>query len=339
MKNRVKYIVIILFIIMLVFVITNSFISAKNEKTERKKLESDKVARKTNYSIKRENNKYTLKSNKLGDKTLNDIYYDSLNVYLYYEDEANATLLKYNIEEKTVIVLFENDESIKGGLKRLGKYFILGNTIYDKFFKEVKTYDVNDGEFLFPNLKKVLLKENDTIYLKNTENSELTELLKDSENETYTPLGVKNDGKYYLIEKSEADKKSILIYDKKNELINSFDKKKDTNTYTLLDDIPYLLETDDDNYNIYDVKEKTEVLNSNDKDLENYYFDNTTYVASDKDKNIKLIDYTTEEERVLLDSTATKNKKTARKFILADDKYSLLLVLNDTNKEFYIFYL
>lgn len=339
MKNRIKYIIIILVIIIIAFVTTNSFINAKNEKNEQQKLENNKVAKDTSYNIERENNKYTLTSSKLEDKTLNDIYYDSLNVYLYYEDENNATLLKYNIEEKKVIVLFENDESIKGGLKRLGKYFILGNTIYDKNFKEIKEYNVNKSEFLFPNLKKVLFKENDTIYLKNTENSELIELLKDSENETYTPLGIKNDGKYYLIEKEENNKKSILIYDKKNELINTFDKKKDTNTYTLLDDIPYLLETDDDNYKIYNVSNKEEVFNSKDSDLENYYFDNTTYVANDKEKNIKLIDYTTGEERVLLDNTIAKKKKTARFYILADDKYSLLLTLKDTNKEFYIFYL
>ena len=341
MKNRVKYIVIILLILTLVFVITNSFISAKNEKAERKKLESDKVAKETNYSIKRENNKYTLKSTKLENKTLNDIYYDSLNVYLYYEDEENATLLKYNIEEKKTVVLFENDENIKGGLKRLGKYFILGNTIYDKFFKEVKTYDINEGEFLFPNLKKILLKENDTIYIKNIDSDEKTEILKDKDNEAYTILGIKNDGKYYLIEKKEPenDEKSILIYDNKNKLINTFDKKKDTNTYTLLDDIPYLLEKDDNNYKIYNVRDKEEILDSKDQDLENYYFDNTTYVANDKDKNIKLVDYTTGEERILLDNNITKNKKIARKFILADDKYSLLLLLNDTNKEFYIFYL
>ena len=342
MKNRIKYLIIISVLLFMVFGIVNAFIEARDKKLEEIKREQDKVALKDQYIIKRQNNKYTISSKRLEGKTLSNIYYDSYNVYLYYDSEENATLLKYNIEESKVVVLFENSTEIHGGFKKIGKFFKLGNGIYNKKFQKVMDYpQINDGELLFPNLKEKLVRRDNSIYIINIETNEEKLIVSDIDEEKYYIYSIKNDGKYFMLKRIVDNREYLSTYNKKGELLNTINSTDDSDSisieYNLLDDVPYLLKTINNNdeiaYKIYNANNNDLVYTSDNKYM-NYKFDDTKFVANTSDNNIILMDYVTGENKVLL-----QNKNKVNKFILADDFYSLLLTFDNNDKVFYIFYL
>lgn len=343
MKKRVKYLVIFAILIISIYGLVDIFTKAKVKKDEELALEKNKVAKKEVYSIKRVNNKYKVNSSKLGEKKLTNLLYDNVNIYLYYEDEKDATLLKYNIESSKVVVLFENDPQIRGGIQKIGKYYKIGNSIYNKKFEKIMEYpSLAEGELLLPNLKNKLVKSDIGISLKSLETDEEKQVVNNSEEIVYTLNSINNDGSYILLNKQEKDKNYIAVMDSNYNEINTFENKPedDAKSYKLLKDTPYLLEEtikdDEKTYKIYDIKTAELIYKSADQ-CNNYYFYNTKFVCNDNDGNIKLMDYVTKEEKVLL--SKGKKDKIPEMFILASDNYSVVLKLENETNEFYVFYL
>lgn len=343
MKKRIKYSVILAIILILVISLIDIFQKAKKKKEDQLAFEKDKIASKEKYQIKRENNKYIIQSAKLEDKTLKNIDYDNTSVYLYYDNEEKATLLKYNIEENKIVVIQEDSTEAHGGMQKIGSYYKIGNTIYNSKFKKIKEYPtLEENELLFPNLKETLKKTENGVIIKNLETNEEKEIIKNEENKIYSPYSIKNDGKYILLNKKEEDKNYIVVLDHQNNILNTFDNNKEdlNKSFLLLDGVPYLLETNEKeekkSYKIYNTQNMERIYKSS-KDLTNYLFNDTKFLANTTAGDLKLMDYVTKEEKILIQ----KKKKTpiANNFILASDGYSLVVTLKDQNDEFYIFYL
>lgn len=343
MKKRIKYSIILVIILILVVGLIDVFQKAKKKKEDQIAFEKDKIASKETYHIKRSNNKYTIESSKLEDKTLQNIDYDNTSVYLYYDNEDKATLLKYNIEENKIVVIKEDSPEAHGGMQKIGSYYKIGNTIYNSKFKKIKDYPtLEENELLFPNLKNTLKKTENGVAIKNLETNEEKEIIKNEENKIYSPYNIKNDGKYILLNKEEENKNYIVVLDQENKVLNTFDNSKEDlkKSFLLLDDVPYLLETDEKEdkklYKIYNTQ-NMELTYKSSKSLTNYLFNDTKFICNDKDGNLKLMDYVTKEEKNLIQKT--KKTPIANNFILASDGYSLVVTLKDKNNEFYIFYL
>ncbi len=343
MKKRIKYSIIIVILLILIISSIDIFQKAKKKKEDQLAFEKDKIASKEAYHIRRNNNKYIIKSSKLEDKTLQNIDYDNTSVYLYYDNKEKATLLKYNIEENKVVVIKEDSADSHGGMQKIGAYYKIGNSIYDSKFKKIKDYPtLEENELLFPNLKETLKKTENGVVIKDLETKEEKELIKNEEGKIYSPYHIKNDGKYLLLNKEEENKKSIVALDRAGKVLNTFDYDQENRikSFLLLDDVPYLLETSEKEekkaYKIYNTQ-NMDLTYKSPKLLTNYLFDDTKLICNDQDGNLKLMDYVTKEEKILM----PKKKKTpvANQFILASDGYSLLVTLKDQNNEFYIFYL
>ncbi len=342
MKKRIKYLVIISIFLGVGAIFTTTIIEAKKEKEKEIVFEKDKIDKKSVYSIKRTNNKYKISSDKLKDKKLENIFYDDVNVYLYYDNDNKATLLKYNIEAKKVIILYEDEEKIHGGISKIGKYYKIGDSFFDKNFKELKNSPIiNEEEILYPTLDKVLYKTDEGIFIKDLDTEASSEMIANTDSESYDIYSISNDGKNVLLIKNTNNKSEIVVVNNNNEVINTFPYKQSNDiksSYYLLNGGLYLLEkkeeTDKKSYVIYDVTTKDAIYKSSDK-YEDYIFDNTKFICNDKNGNIKLVDYVTNEEKTLLN----KNDMHINKFILSSDNYSVVVNLMDDDFTFYIFYL
>lgn len=343
MKKRIKYLIMIIILFILIIGLIDVFLKAKKKKDAQLAFEKDKIASKEIYKIDRNNNKYTIKGRKIENKTLTNIFYDNVSVYLYYDDNEKATLLKYNVESNKIVVIYEDSPEIHGGITKIGNYYKIGNTIYNSKFKKIRDYPIiGENELLFPDLKKVLIKTDNGVAIKDLKTNEEHEIIQNEEKIIYSPYNIKSDGKYILLNKEET-KKSLVILNEEYEIINTIDNNKDEETkeFSLLDDVPYLLEKNNNEekitYKIYNAKTLEQIYKSS-NNLKNYLFDDTKFICNDKSGNLKLIDYVTKEEKPLLKSEKN-NEFIAKKFILASDGYSLLLTLQNKNNEFYIFYL
>ncbi len=351
MKKRIKYAILLSAFIGLIVIISSTILKAKEEKERELAFDKNKIDKKEIYSIKRVNNKYTIKSDKLKNKKLENIFYDDTNVYLYYDGEEKATLLKYNIEKGKVIILYEESEELHGGMTKIGSYYKLGNKIFNSKFKKTMDYpDIKDNELIFPSLDKVLYKTDTGISVKDLKTKEDKEIITNKENEIYDVYSIKNDGKYILISKTTDSKKEIVVLNNKYKIINSYlieniknkEENNDKNkikTYSLLDDVPYLLEKteeeDKKDYKIYNANNKELIYKSSKDKYKNYIFNNTKFICNDESDDIKLVDYVTKEEKILLN----KKKNIVQNFILASDNYSLVMHFLNENFTFYIFYL
>ena len=343
MKNRIKSLIVIAVMILLIVSLVDIYLKAKRKKEDQIAFEKGKIADKETYQIKRENNKYVIQSSKLKDKTLQHIFYDNTSVYLYYDNEEKATLLKYNVEANKVIMIYEDSLEAHGGMEKIGKYYKIGNAIYNSKFKKIKDYPVlEDGELLYPNLKNTLIKTEEGVFIKDLANNERKEVIQNTDSKIYSPYNIKSDWEYILLNKEEENKNYIVVLNKENEVINTFDNNKEEikKSFLLLDDVPYLLETNEKDsklsYKIYNAKTLDLTYKSSTK-LDHYLFDDTKFLSNDQSGNLKLIDYVTKEEKVLIKK---ENKMPiAKDFILASDGYSLVLTLKDRDNEFYIFYL
>lgn len=343
--KKFKIIILILVIAIVALGSVNIFLDAKSNKEKEQKLDKNKIAKKDDYEIVRDNNKYTLKTNKLDDKKLKNIFYDDKNVYLYYDGDMNATLLKYNIKSEKVVILYENDETIHNDFQKIGNYYKLGNKIFDSNFKQVMDYpSIDEGGFLLPNLENELISKDGNLVIRNIETGEENVAIEKKDNELYSPYSIKTDGKYILAKKSVDDKSNIVVLDHDYNIINILNKDKDTDnkSYALLDDVPYLLEAitkdDDLSYNIYNARDMNVVYQSVDnKSYSNYIFKNTKYVCNDKKGNIILADYISNEVRTLVN----KGKKDIipSGFLMSSDNFSLVMTLLNDDLSFYVFYL
>lgn len=351
MKKRIKYAILLSALLGLIVIISSSMLKAKEKKEKELAFDRNKIDKKEIYSIKRVNNKYTIKSERLKNKKLSSIFYDDTNVYLYYDGEEKATLLKYNIEKGKVIILYEDSKELHGGMTKIGSHYKLGNKVFNSNFKKIKDYpDIKDNELIFPSLDKILYKTDTGISIRDLKSEEEKEIITNKDNEIYDIYSIKNDGKYILLSKTTDSKKEIIVLNSKYKIINSYlvedlrnneenKDKKENKTYTLLDDVPYLLEETEDenkkNYKIYNANNKELIYKSSKNKYKNYIFNNTKFICNDEDDNIKLVDYVTKEEKILLN----KNKKIVKDFILASDNYSLIMHLLNDDFTFYIFYL
>lgn len=345
MSKRFKIIVLILMLVILVSGSINIFLDAKHNKEKEQKIDENKIATKEDYEIIRNNNKYTLKTNKLADKKLKKIFYDDRNVYLYYDGEDNATLLKYNIKNNKVVILYENDKTIHNDFKKIGNYYKLGNKIFDSNFKQIMDYPVIDeGGLLLPNLENELVSKDGNLVVRNIKNKTENVVLEKKENDSYSPYSIKTDGKYILAVKTVNEEQYLVVLDHDYNVINVFNDDRNiySKNYTLLDDVPYLLESvgSDNNiiYNIYNARDMSVVYKSvDDKDCFNFIFENTKYVCNDKKGNIILTDYISKEVRTLVN----RDKKVIApsNFLMSSDSFSLVLTLNNDDMSFYVFYL
>lgn len=340
MKKRIKLLILVGIILIILVGVINAIAKAKERKEEEVAFEKDKIVKDEAYQIKRENNKYTIKGEKLIDKELKGIEYDDTNVYLYYDNDKVATLLKYNIEEQKIVVLYEDNEKIHGGITKIGSYYQLGNEIVDNKFKKVMDELVlEENEFLFPNLKQTLRKTDTGVEIKTIETEEEKEVISNTESVTYAPYAIQNNGKYMLLLKTTEEKEEMVVADQKGKIINSFDQAQEK-SYQLLDDVPYLLEKNqkdqETSYRIYDTKTK-EIIYQTNSNSTNHLFDDTKLICTDKDGNIRLMDYVTKEEKVLLENV--QEKLIPATFHLASDKYSLVMTLENKKNQFFIFYL
>lgn len=342
MNKILKRAVLIVIIIIMVFGSINMFLDAKNEKEEEQKIDANKVAARKDYEIVRENNKYTLKSNKLKDKNLKKAFYDDKNVYLYYSGEENSTLLKYNIKSGKVVVLYEESVDIHGKIKEIGSNYRLGNKLLDSKFNEITDYpEISNEAVLLPNLENILLSTESGLIVKNVKDGNENLVLENTETDRYKTYDAKTDGKYLLAIKESKEKKSIVVLDHNYKLINTIEYKENTN-YSILGDKPYLLEStlnnDKTSYIIYDAKDISVIYNSKDQDnYTQYIFEDTKTVCNDKKGNLVLFDYISKETRTLINKE--KEDLNVQNFLMSSDDYSLVLTLEEDDMSFYLFYL
>ncbi len=343
MKKRIKYILIISFLLLLSFGLVNSYMNARDRSLETERRDREKEDRKNKYIIKRDSNLYTLTSDKLIGKTLKNSFYDGTSIYLLYTDNNNGTLLKYIVSTKEVVVLFENNESLKDGIEKIYGYYKIGSKLYDKNFEKSIYYpNINDGEYLLKDLKSVIYNKDDGVYTKNLETGEETNILLNTDINKYRVTNVDNISGYSLVERESEGKKYIDILDNEfhelMELEENSDKKE---SYKLINNGDYLLkETKNEDgtlYKIYNSKDSSNIFTSN-KDVNNLIFNDTKYIAN-KDGAITLNDFTTGEERVLIAQKDNNARWLPKNFIMADDEFSLFLMLDNNDRKFYLIYL
>lgn len=343
-KKKFKNIAILLIFIIFICGCINIFIDAFKEKEEEQKIDKDKIATKSDYLVVRDNNKYTLKTSKLKDKKLSKLFYDDKNIYLYYDGKDDATLIKYNVKTSRVVILYENDSSIHNGFDKIGNYYRLGNKLFDDNFKEIGDFPpLLDGSLLLPDLKSSLVEQDGNLVIKDIDSDNYKVVLEKKEDEFYTPYFVRSDGEYILVLKSVNDKKYLVLLDKTYNIINNIDiTDYGDDTYSLLDDVPYLLIKDvkdqDTEYRIINPRLMSLVYDSStDKDFSNFIFYNTKYVCMDKDNRVIFTDYVTKENRVLINGV--KKGSVVNNFLMSSDNFSLVLTLSNDDMSFYVFYL
>lgn len=341
MKKRIKYILIISFLLFLVFGIINAYMNARDRELEIERRDKEKEDKKNSYVIKRDSNLYTLKSEKLIGKSLKNIFYDGVCVYMLYTDSNSGTLLKYNVSDKEVVVIFENDIELKNGIDKFGKYYKIGNKLYDSNFEKNIIYPlVNDGENLYIDLKRTYYTREDGVYERDLETNNETAIALNSDNIKYSLYKITNNG-YILLIREENDKKYIDVFDSNSNELSEYEMDKDKDeTFDVIYDKYLLKVSKNDNkilYKIYDISNSSNIYTST-SDIDHLLFQSTKFVAN-KDGDIVLNDYINEEERVLISKNNNKARWFPKTFIMADDNYSLLLMLDNNDRKFYLIYL
>lgn len=343
MRKRVKYLLVLGIIVLVMVEKVNLSLKEKERLETEISLDEKEKSLTSEYSIKRKNNQYTVIGSKLEKKKLTGIFYDDVNVYLYYEGDNVATFLRYNIESSKIKVIFEDSSDIYGGASKIGNYYKLGNVIYNDKFKKVMDYPVlQENELLFPDCTRKLVKTDTGVKVIHLDTLEEDEVIA-NEKDSYSPYFISLDGEYFLLKRDKDDKSYLVVFDSNYDVINTFDYSSlEDKKYFLLGDKPYLvfMVTKDlkTTYRIYDTRTKEEIYRSK-KISKPYQFDFTKFVFLDSDLNIKLMDYVTSEEKILINYSDSKKDISPKKMILASDGYSVLLTLDGMDNVFYIFYL
>ena len=323
-----------------------------NKRQEKQRKEQKVVDVRNYYKIVRKNNKYIIKSDSSNfkEQKLSNIFYDDRNVYLYLEGGKTATLLKYNVEKNRVNVIFENNSEIKGEISRLGNYYKINNYLYDSNFNKVKEYPIiSEGELLFPNLKYKLSKKDEGISKVNLETKEESLYIKNTSEEVYTPYIISNNGKTVIVKKVKDNHNSLCYVNDNGELndieVDGFDLKNvDDNlntSYKLLSNT-YLLERlkegNDILYNIYDLEINKKIYTTN-KNYSNYMFGSDYVVYNDKDGSIIYQNFKTGEVKTIIKKDKDNEELSLTAFEMASDNYSITLMVDTDEKQFYIIYL
>lgn len=332
-----KKIVKVLMLLFLISIFVGSIITVIVNNKKSKKMEEE-ISSKQNvsYKVKRKNNKYSISNSegKLLNKTLQDVIYTGKNIYLYLSEESNATILKYNFEKDETKIIFEENPEIVGGIKRLGNYYIINNYIYDKNFKKISSYEVNENEMLYPNLQYKLISKDDKIIKLNIENNEEEELLHNGDNKTYSLFLISSNSKLILFKENSEDNQNLVYLDKDGNVTKINIKYKEEYKYEFLTN-KYLLESyfEDDLYvyNIYDVTKDAVVYSK--KSKEECLF-NKTKILYKNDSKLFLYDFSTSEENSIENS-----KGDVLSFSVSSDNYTLFVQYKDLENIFYIYYL
>ena len=334
MNKKIK----ILILLFLLGIACGSIVTVyRNYKKEKfKNGEDTEIISKDKYKVIRKSNKYTLISNSSSfkERELSDIFYDDKNVFLYLDGGDVATLLKYNIEENKVKVLYEDSEQISGGIVNFGNYYIIKDTVYNSSFKKVSKFvDTSDNELLFPNLKYKLVKTDTGIIKRRIVDDKEEEYIRNIDGITYDLYLISNDGETVLLKRKSDEKIDLVYLDNEGE-VNKVDIDFDTeNDYRLLTD-KYLLEQKKENEiiksSIYDITTGNSILTSDNNSI----YSGVNLVYKDDENSVILQNYVTQEEREIFNS-----RKEVNKFICSSDSFSLLLQFMNDKKSFYIIYL
>lgn len=341
MKKRIKYILIISFLLFLVFGIVNSYMNARDRELEIERRDKEKEDKRNSYIITRDNNLYTLKSAMLVGKNLKNIFYDGVCVYMLYTDSLSGTLLKYSASEKETVVIFENNPLLKDGIIKIGNYYKIGDRLYDSNFEKSIDYPtVNEGEVLYPDLSKVYYNREDGVYERELDTNSETAIAINNDTSKYSLYKITDNG-YVLLNREENDKKYIDVLDKDSNTLSEYETLKDKDeSFDIIYD-KYLLKTTNSDsrtlYKIYDITNSSNIYTSS-SDNDHLLFQNTKFVAN-KNGDIILNDYINSEERVLISHNTNKARWFPKTFILASDNYSLLLMLDNNDRKFYLIYL
>lgn len=304
------------------------------QKQKKQKQEETHFDSKDNYTVKRKSNRYTIESTNPSfyDKEIKDFFYDDKNIYLYLTDEKEATILKYNIENNKVIVLYEDNSELLGGINKIGNKYIINNKIYNKNFKEIGDYvSPLENEKYFPDMNIKLIKNDDEIISKNIETGEEVRLLENT-NGMYDLFSISDSGKTIILKKKDDGKESLAYLDGKDVKDININYNS-SNDYTLLND-QYLLEKNsesDSTYKVFEIATGNNVFKS---DKSDYIFSDNHLMSSKKNNDIYIMNYETQEERVVINS-----KKSIFKFICSSDSYSLVMSFVGDKSSFYIIYL
>ena len=309
-----------------------------NNKKTTKKDPSDKTEQSISYKITRKNNKYSISNTEgnLLNKNIENIFYDGKIAYICLSEEKNATILKYDVEKDKTSVIYENDETLVGGVRSFGKNYIINNYIYDKNFKKIEEYNYNETtEQLYPNLKSKLVKQDNKVLLKSLETDDSEKIIAvDDENKIYSLFLISDDSKSTIL-KEKKDDKTKLIYitdEAKKELKIGYNEEYNyrflTSTYLLEEKV----KDDLYSYKIYDIKENKVIFSENSKNK--YLFYKTKVLYTDNESSLILKDYVTLEENSItyIDSEVTS-------FVVPGDNYTLLLHYKELENVFYIYYL
>lgn len=330
MKKIGKILVLLLLAGIFVGAGVTVFINHKKEEKEEKNNKNE-----INYKITRKNNKYNISNSegKLLNKTISNIFYNGKIVYIFLSDEENATLLKYELKTESVEVVYEENKELLGEIKRLGNNYIINNQIYDKNFKQVKEYNINENEeMLYPNLKNKVIKRDGKIIVVNLETEEENEVISDDENKQYELFKIFDNSEIIVLKRKENEKIKFS-YIKDNKINETNIEYKEGKEYSLLGN-KYILEKEQkdkiNKYVIYDIEAETVLYN---KEIEEIRFYNTKLLYK-KDGNIVLKDFITQEE-----NNIETTDKEVEKFIVSKDNYTFLIKYKDANNVFYIYYL
>lgn len=344
MKKKLKKVVLIIILIITIIGSINMIIEAKNKKDEEQKIDANKTASREDYEIIRVNNKYTLKTNKLGEKILKNIFYDDKNVYLYYADSSTASLFKYNINKEKLVVLYENNIDIYGKVEKIGNNYRLGQKLFSSNFKEISNYpDINGSSLLLSDLKNALFVTESGLILKNTKDGNENLIFENTETEKYQIYSETVEDDHILILKESEEKKHLIILDENYKIANTIEYKTDEHiTYKILESGQYILEEKETDkkvfYNVYSVEDMNLVYSSiEENEYTNFIFQNTKVICNDKKGNIVLFDYVSNEKRIIFNKQ--KEDLRVKKFVMASDNYSLIMTLDEKDTSFYLFYL
>lgn len=324
--------ILVLLLLLGIFVGAGITVFINHEKEEKNK---SKKKTEINYKITRKNNKYNISNSegKLLNKTISNIFYNGKIVYIFLSDEENTTLLKYELKTESVEVVYEENKELLGEIKRLGNNYIINNQIYDKNFKQVKEYNINENEeMLYPNLKNKVIKRDGKIIIVSQEKEEETEVVVDDENKQYELFKISDNSEIIVLKRIEKDK-TKFSYIKDNKINETDIELKEGKEYSLIGN-KYILEKEQKEknikYNIYDI-ETYEKIYTNETEEARFY---NTKLLYKKDGKLVLKDYVNQEE-----NTIVPKETEVQDFIVPSDNYTLLIKYNDTNNVFYIYYL
>ena len=297
------------------------------------------------YKIVKNIHKYSVNSTKLDNMKLKNIFVIKNYIFLHYTGNG-GTLLRLDVENNKVKVLFENDNEKTSNVKRFGSYYVLNNKLYKTNGEELERDEIEGADFskeyLSFNLKYKLIRTDKGILRVDFEKESSLNVLLDKDGYYYYPEEISFDSSYYLVnrtkEKNKLDKSDILIVRASdNKIINILEYKENI-TYDFLRANNILKTEIKDNYVKYSSLKLDKSVITETKKYKDCLHDDDRLLCKDKKDNLVLFNPTTEEFKKLLSKKELNKEGLIDNFIMSDDEYSLIIHFKDKN-EFYLYYL